>query len=344
MCPPCELRAEGEPLQKRHKDCAPPSEGAVSVTGRSISRANLHQVAGVPGNAVSTERSQMDYCSLCRRHLNGALMCPGCGASAPDIAPRTPQLHSAAATTATAWEARPWEESPASGSHLGAPHSDAVKPRTGTSEEAVARVSAADSPSGAGRAAPAAQGRAARRRQLALWKKKRRRVTVATAVALVGGGLTVAALPTGSSTRHTSAASAPHPVIPTTVSSTVPDAAQPGTPVTSVTVVTTGARHSGTRPLVTADGGQRNTTIAATASTASSTAGRSRQSDTTVAASPTATTSRPPDTAPMTTGGGTDSGTAGATAPQTTTAATAPAATTAPASPVQVCLLVLCVG
>ncbi|WP_446697036.1 SCO2400 family protein, partial [Streptomyces heliomycini] len=29
----------------------------------------------------------MDYCSTCRRHLNGALVCPGCGAYAPDIAP-----------------------------------------------------------------------------------------------------------------------------------------------------------------------------------------------------------------------------------------------------------------
>ncbi|WP_456340222.1 SCO2400 family protein [Streptomyces olivaceus] len=29
----------------------------------------------------------MDYCSSCRRHLNGALVCPGCGAYAPDIDP-----------------------------------------------------------------------------------------------------------------------------------------------------------------------------------------------------------------------------------------------------------------
>ncbi|MER6330217.1 hypothetical protein ABT298_13000 [Streptomyces sp. NPDC001034] len=29
----------------------------------------------------------MDYCSECRRYLNGALVCPGCGACAPDIAP-----------------------------------------------------------------------------------------------------------------------------------------------------------------------------------------------------------------------------------------------------------------
>ena len=35
----------------------------------------------------------MDYCSTCRRHLNGALVCPGCGAYAPDIAPRTVERH-----------------------------------------------------------------------------------------------------------------------------------------------------------------------------------------------------------------------------------------------------------
>ena len=29
----------------------------------------------------------MDYCYSCRRNLNGALVCPGCGAYAPDIAP-----------------------------------------------------------------------------------------------------------------------------------------------------------------------------------------------------------------------------------------------------------------
>ncbi|MYS17007.1 hypothetical protein GTW73_28380, partial [Streptomyces sp. SID4982] len=30
----------------------------------------------------------MDYCSACRRHLNGALVCPGCGdCASPDLAP-----------------------------------------------------------------------------------------------------------------------------------------------------------------------------------------------------------------------------------------------------------------
>ncbi|MBC2908379.1 SCO2400 family protein, partial [Streptomyces cupreus] len=45
-------------------------------------------------------------------------------------------------------------------------------------------------PSGDLEGVPAArQGRAARRRQLARWKKNKRRAVVATAVALVGGGL-----------------------------------------------------------------------------------------------------------------------------------------------------------
>ncbi|MDX3762162.1 hypothetical protein ABT088_30850 [Streptomyces mirabilis] len=43
-------------------------------------------------------------------------------------------------------------------------------------------------------ATPAPQGRAARRRQMARWKKNQRRAVVATAVALVGGGLTVASM------------------------------------------------------------------------------------------------------------------------------------------------------
>ncbi|MET8945390.1 hypothetical protein ABZX30_17850 [Streptomyces sp. NPDC004542] len=56
----------------------------------------------------------MDYCSSCRRHLNGALMCPGCGAYAPDlaadIATLTAGARGAEATTGTAaWEATGWE-------------------------------------------------------------------------------------------------------------------------------------------------------------------------------------------------------------------------------------------
>ncbi|MGW7361653.1 SCO2400 family protein [Streptomyces sp. NPDC054802] len=55
----------------------------------------------------------MDYCSTCRRHLNGALVCPGCGAYAPDIAP--PPVLSAATAPAAAPAAEPYdfEEAPA---------------------------------------------------------------------------------------------------------------------------------------------------------------------------------------------------------------------------------------
>ncbi|MFB7575396.1 hypothetical protein [Streptomyces sp. NPDC056165] len=48
---------------------------------------------------------------------------------------------------------------------------------------------------------PVRQGRAARRRQLVRWKKNKRRAAVASAVALVGGGLTVAMMDRTSADR-----------------------------------------------------------------------------------------------------------------------------------------------
>ncbi|MER7968255.1 hypothetical protein ABZ439_18385 [Streptomyces sp. NPDC005840] len=107
----------------------------------------------------------MDYCSTCRRHLNGALVCPGCGAYAPDIAPRTGRLHQGDLLPGSAAPEPP------------APADDVV-----------------DAP-------VAAEGRAARRRQVARWKKNKRRAAVATAVALVGGGLSVAAMNRGTADR-----------------------------------------------------------------------------------------------------------------------------------------------
>ncbi|MER6833787.1 hypothetical protein ABT320_07280 [Streptomyces cellulosae] len=56
--------------------------------------------------------------------------------------------------------------------------------------------------------AGAGTGRAARRRQLARWKKTQRRALVATAVALVGGGITLASTDRGGTDR-TQAATAP---------------------------------------------------------------------------------------------------------------------------------------
>ncbi|MYQ93957.1 hypothetical protein GTY20_23030 [Streptomyces sp. SID4946] len=115
----------------------------------------------------------MDYCSECRRHLNGALVCPGCGAYAPDIAP--PGTGGSPAGTAGPEVASfPWESEPAAEPFPGEP-------------AAVASADVADAP-------VVREGRAARRRQLARWKKSQRRAVVATAVALVGGGLTLASM------------------------------------------------------------------------------------------------------------------------------------------------------
>ncbi|MEU6256680.1 hypothetical protein [Streptomyces sp. NPDC047043] len=120
----------------------------------------------------------MDYCSSCRRHLNGALVCPGCGAYAPDIAPVTAHGRTSAAPAATAL----WPES------------------TGT-PDAYDGFDDFPDPDGDVETPASASpglGRAARRRQRARWKKNQRRAVVATAVALVGGGLTVASMDRGS--------------------------------------------------------------------------------------------------------------------------------------------------
>ncbi|WP_330344894.1 hypothetical protein OHA09_17620 [Streptomyces longwoodensis] len=178
----------------------------------------------------------MDYCSACRRHLNGALVCPGCGAYAPDIAPpgtegrrpfavgdagdaggaaggdggsgasgrpdradsTVPGPMGPAGATAPPRPRGAWDDvSRGTGSVL--PQSwhedradDAHAPETGD---------VSDAP-------PAPRGRAARRRQRVRWRKSQRRAVVATAVALVGGGLTLASLDRHAPDR-TRAAAAP---------------------------------------------------------------------------------------------------------------------------------------
>ncbi|MBW8738772.1 MAG: hypothetical protein JF621_17145 [Streptomyces turgidiscabies] len=134
----------------------------------------------------------MDYCSTCRRHLNGALMCPGCGAYAPDIAPLADGTPAPAAGTVAVARQVPsqvWNDV----------DSDA---------EASSAAPAEDPYDGPDAPSPAASGRAARRRQRERWKKTQRKALVATAVALVGGGLTVASLNRQTADR-TQAASAP---------------------------------------------------------------------------------------------------------------------------------------
>ncbi|MDQ0945718.1 hypothetical protein QFZ67_007423 [Streptomyces sp. V1I1] len=290
----------------------------------------------------------MDYCSSCRRTLNGALVCPGCGAYAPDIAPAVPHLGDAAAKTATTWEAWRTEEFPASESYHGPRFSNAAPIGTEVSEaseDAMADASDAGPSSDSQHAAPAVQGRAARRRQMAIWKKKRRRAAVVSAVALVGGGLTVAGLPDGPSTDPAQAASAPEPET----------SATPRTHTTGSSAAEPDARVSrdhgtSTKPPKTTSPPRNATGTVATTPT------RRLPQNTTLTAHPTATTSPQPHTPPVAAAAGGVSGPhANPAAPHTTkppaasddnsagdtsTASPAPTAT----SPGQVCVLVLCVG
>ncbi|WP_086564957.1 SCO2400 family protein [Streptomyces africanus] len=158
----------------------------------------------------------MDYCSSCRRHLNGALVCPGCGAYAPDIDPaahgRTGPAAGEYPAASGAWrdgsvwdDGSVWETDRAgtrelplayTGSSGGRREPLGASPSGGQETPATDpsdRPDAAGTTGSDGYQAPQ-QGRAARRRQMARWKKNQRRAVVATAVALVGGGLTVAAM------------------------------------------------------------------------------------------------------------------------------------------------------
>ncbi|MGW2637400.1 SCO2400 family protein [Streptomyces sp. NPDC001348] len=286
----------------------------------------------------------MDYCSSCRRHLNGALMCPGCGAYAPDIAPvipptatdgyPVPGLAAQAAPGTAAWEAM--DEAPRSGP------SDGLE----------------DVP-------PAPQGRAARRRQLARWKKNQRRAVVATAVALVGGGLTVSAMDRQSTHRDQASTAPETPTTPAVEEPTsqhirpaapgpathrsTPAAglprtrsvpAQPGTtppsthvdaapaahgPSTAYTVHTAPTRRTAATPAPAQGNGSSSSGSSSSGSTSS---GSTSSGGTTTGTNDTA----PQQTSAPAPANGTDQG----------TSQTDPATST-PSSP-QLCLLVVCVG
>ncbi|MDX3671732.1 SCO2400 family protein [Streptomyces europaeiscabiei] len=191
----------------------------------------------------------MDYCTSCRRHLNGALVCPGCGAYAPDIAPATIDSRVApsrptgttagtvmiplppttpAAPMVPTLAAETWGYGATDGGWPDGPVADGST-ADGFTADGFATEAFATAGSASGirdleveadadavadmdvdvAGVPAApQGRAARRRQVARWKKNQRRAVVATAVALVGGGLTVLGMDR-QSTDRTQAATAP---------------------------------------------------------------------------------------------------------------------------------------
>ncbi|MEV6962134.1 hypothetical protein AB0M97_23685 [Streptomyces sp. NPDC051207] len=138
----------------------------------------------------------MDYCSSCRRHLNGALVCPGCGAYAPDIDPAACLPAAPASTVTTAVGAAAgtgpgdfdtWQDS---GPGDAGPWQD-----SGPGDfEVWQDGDPGDEPDDVVAAQPVTEGRAARRRQRARWKKNQRRAVVATAVALVSGSVAMVAM------------------------------------------------------------------------------------------------------------------------------------------------------
>ncbi|WP_405666976.1 hypothetical protein [Streptomyces sp. NBC_00055] len=293
----------------------------------------------------------MDYCSACRRILNGALVCPGCGAYAPDIAPPARHSRGTAASTATTNQAWRTEEWPAPGPRSGTHRAEADPIGSVVPAGATTDASATGSSSGPEGNAATGQGRAARRRQLARWKKNKRRAVAATAVALVGGGLTVAALPaTRSSNSHTHASSPPEPVAAATPRTATTDSVseQPDTQV---------PRHPGPdRPATT--GRHRSSAVAVP-----HTATPSRQPKAAATAPSPATSSTTPDTTPES-ADGTHTGNAETPAqPQTQAPETTPPASTGhsgtgssavhllpitsagdPTSPAQICLIAVCIG
>ncbi|MGW8884593.1 SCO2400 family protein [Streptomyces sp. NPDC055749] len=277
----------------------------------------------------------MDYCSFCRRNLNGVFVCPGCGAYAPDIAPPAQHLHSEVATTATTQETWRAEEVPVPGSDV-----DILRFEPAPSSSTSRGVPES--------ADPAMQGRAARRRQLARWKKNRRRALAATAVALVGGGLTIAAMPTTRpSTSQTHAGAPPERLTEVTPRAATADTSseQPDTVVPRQSDTRTSAAEN--RPQNPAD-----------ATPPARTANRQPQSAaTTQPSSPSrAATHSAPEPAEETYA---DDSKAPAPAPETAAPASTerpaedtsavnppppPATSPADSAPKEVCVLILCIG
>ncbi|MFF3916674.1 hypothetical protein ACFYZB_24925 [Streptomyces sp. NPDC001852] len=274
----------------------------------------------------------MDYCSSCRRHLNGALVCPGCGAYAPDIAPpRTDTGGTAAPLAAGSWFG------------TGEPPTE---PAAGLADtDAATDVPSADVTD----APPAPQGRAARRRQRARWKKSQRRAVVATAVALVGGGLTLASLDRGNGDRAQAAGAPDHHSMSLTQD---PSAAPSGLASTPAPPAAT-HRHTPAPP--TARTAAVDVPRTQTLAPASRTARSAVAPHTAAAPAHPAATAAPaapavpqpagtPSTSSGTTGTTGSSGTAHTpstgTGSGTSTSSTSPSST----SPNQLCLVVVCLG
>ncbi|MFC8740426.1 hypothetical protein ACFT5D_02310 [Streptomyces sp. NPDC057144] len=298
-------------------------------------------------------------------------MCPGCGAYAPDIAPHVtvgdrdtaPPSGPALVRTDVAESGPVVRGAKVPSMWQGGAEADDAESSTGL--DAAPYAPAAD----VGDLPPARQqGRAARRRQLARWKKNKRRAVVASAVALVGGGLSLATMDRQSGDRaqattapdHRSMGAADEEVTerdrplpaPTTPGGTH---RSPRTPAQTYEQPDE-QRHEQSRSSTA--GAPRQQSLAAPSRTAPATPPR-----TTASVSPPATPTppQPPSSATSTadtstadsgsadSGSGRSDSTSGqAPAPSTADGGTSDTSPTPPAlistSPTEVCLLGLCLG
>ncbi|WP_443741509.1 SCO2400 family protein [Streptomyces humicola] len=122
----------------------------------------------------------MDYCPTCRRHLNGALCCPGCGAFVGTGLVTDTTMPQAVADHYPHYPGDLLREEFTAPAPFDVPVAGATPP-----------------------------GPAGRRRRRARKKNSRRRAVAVTAMALLGGGLTAAALPNGLTSGSARAASMP---------------------------------------------------------------------------------------------------------------------------------------
>ncbi|WP_229703151.1 SCO2400 family protein [Streptomyces albiflavescens] len=274
-------------------------------------------------------------------------MCPGCGAYAPDIAPvaadgRTVPARPAQATTGAA---AAWDYTTSEAWHDGRPRHGTTGLRAG----ATALGGGMDEVAQAGPSGdlkdvpPAPQGRAARRRQRARWKKNQRRAVVATAVALVGGGLTVAAMDRQSGDR---AQAATAPELPSTVTAdeptsqhTRPAEARPGTHRSSSTAPSQSPATNLPRAQSTA--ALPNATPPSARPAATATPHTSR---TTATVAPQQPTASPSSVGTVPEHGGTAAQQTSAPAAGTDSGTSQTAPTPAATSPSEICLLVVCIG
>ncbi len=328
----------------------------------------------------------MDYCYTCRRTLNGALVCPGCGAYAPDIDPQAARPGARFEGAYAAPGAIPAQRPHSGSGPIPEPMPAAAPvPKAYDAQADGAGADGTDTDGGdgdetsvlgsAGIAPTLHRGRAARRRQLARWKKTRRRAGVATAVALFGGGVTVASMSASHGGKGaTASASTRDDIAPVTLNTNsvpgsvaLPDGTGPagnGTttghaPTSHKVALPSQRTNSHAAPDVqttqagTDDAGR--TLISGSPSGSTSTSGSSHQTGYSASVPQTSVTTPPSTTgssgstgsdgSTTTTGSDTGSGSTATTPPATTDPSTPPA-TTAPATPPQqqLCLLIICLG